>query len=189
MFKTRGSRPPTAPYSFAGPKEYAEKGLPLAWSTSGATFLLRKLTALRMTPALLVRTTCTQSFSQWFFCVEVRAGSTVPVSIKKSAREGAGIDQAPLCCYGAVTWSMQRRSLEVLYLRQICSRQGRRFLYFLSFRRDKKKGRRGAGRSARGLCSYPLKVGFIQNPGVPPSLKLWRGKRAPRGPEQPLCNP
>jgi hypothetical protein len=24
---TRGSRPPTAPYSFAGPKEYAEKGL------------------------------------------------------------------------------------------------------------------------------------------------------------------
>jgi hypothetical protein len=64
--------------------------------------------------------------------VKVRTCSIVPVSRKKSAHEGAGRDQAP---------------------RLSCSRQGRRFLCFLSFRRDKKKGRRGAGRSARGLDS------------------------------------
>ena len=30
--RTRGSRPPTAPYSFTGLKEYAEKGLALRWA-------------------------------------------------------------------------------------------------------------------------------------------------------------
>jgi hypothetical protein len=36
--KTRGFRPPTATYSFAGPKEYAEKGPPLAWSMPAPVF-------------------------------------------------------------------------------------------------------------------------------------------------------
>ncbi len=38
--KTRGSRPPTAPYSFTGLKEYAEKGLRCAghvWGEVAAT--------------------------------------------------------------------------------------------------------------------------------------------------------
>jgi hypothetical protein len=34
----RQARPPTAPYSFTGLKEYADKGLPLAWRLLSPTF-------------------------------------------------------------------------------------------------------------------------------------------------------
>ena len=51
--KTRGSRPPTAPYSFTGLKEYAEKGLRCAkhvWlvrtATSNQVLLIKREPAL-----------------------------------------------------------------------------------------------------------------------------------------------
>ena len=61
--------------------------------------------------------------------------------------------------------SLQRDS------RQTCSRQGRRFFCFLSFRRVKKKGRRGAGRSARGLA-----LGLSGDRIIPPPAQ----EQAPR---------
>ncbi len=121
--------------------------------------------------ALRIVTTCLSApklngnLAQWVSIVKLLPGSAVPVLVKKPVTEGAGRDQAP---------------------RLSCSRQGRRFLCFLSFRRDKKKGRRGAGRSARGLCSYPLKVGFVQNPGVSPPdgdiLFYWPKRVCRKGP-------
>ena len=42
--KTRGLRPPTAPYSFTGLKEYAEKGLRCA----GHVWLVRAATSIRI---------------------------------------------------------------------------------------------------------------------------------------------
>ena len=45
--KTRGLRPPTAPYSFTGLKEYAEKGLRCAghvWLAMAATSIQNVLT-------------------------------------------------------------------------------------------------------------------------------------------------
>jgi hypothetical protein len=82
-------------------------------------------------------------------------GSIVPVLSKNSAHEGAGRDQATRL------WAMRRSGPFTCTegdrnhrgSRQTSSRQGRRFLCSLSFRRDKKKVRRGAGRSARGLDS------------------------------------
>jgi hypothetical protein len=94
LFKTRGTRPPTAPYSFTGLKEYAEKGLPLAWSTPARiSGVINTGTAVDC--GVLILTVLNGNLAQWVSNVKLLPGSAVPVLVKKPETEGAGRDQAP----------------------------------------------------------------------------------------------
>ena len=96
LFKTRGFRPPTAPYSFTGLKEYAEKGLPLAWSTLVRISGVINYSALYEN-GMLIRTGFRRKLRAMVLPASVSAPAVqFPLQVKKPAREGAAIDQAPL---------------------------------------------------------------------------------------------
>jgi hypothetical protein len=124
--------------------------------------------ALRIVTACLSVTGLNGSFSQWVPCVSVRTCSTVPVTGKKSAHEGAGRDQAPRLW--VIRSSVPFECTEGDRSNEIRARHapGRAAVFFASFLFGGLKRKEGGGRSARGLCSYPLKVGLFKTRGFRP---------------------
>jgi hypothetical protein len=101
-----------------------------------------------MTSALLVRTTCTRSFSQWFSGFKGTNRQFSPRFQKKSAREGAGKDQAPRLWFPRSTALVgsskgdRRRKLRIRHA------PGRAAVFFASFLFGGLKRKEGGVRGA-----------------------------------------